>query len=251
MQKVAATSGSRKGGGLPTLPRISSQGSVLASTDPGPASAATQSPQSMAGPTSRRRAAALAAKALEGVEVLRVGCWSVRRLSTGDSGPIYVHMETGCVQKEPPPEVLAELASDDEDGGVGQHTHVEQEMDEELEPQEEDVFEPSGIDMPSPPCFRRIVLGSRNEMPLRMARDILAALREDTSLFDSIQQRFSDIPSEDALELPSSDGTSGDSGTSAALVPLEMEAVARVLQPGEMSDVVGTSSGMQILLRIS
>jgi len=235
---------------LPTLPRISSQGSVLASTDPGPASVAAQSPQSMTGPSSKRRVAALAGRAPEGIEILRVGCWSVRRLSAGDSGPIYVHMETGCVQREPPSEVLAELASDTEDGDVGQHTQAEQDMDEELELQE-DAFETSGMNTLGPPCFRRIVLGSRNEMPLRMSRDILAALREDTSLFDSIQQRFSDIPSEAALELPSSDGTSADSGTTPSLVPLEMEAVARVLQPGELSDVVGTSSGIQILLRVS
>lgn len=193
-----------------------------------------------------------------GMEVLRIGSWSVRRPPAGDpiQSPIYVHLETGRVQREPPPEVLDELASDTNDSG-GQHIVTpEDEREDELELQPEDVLEASDLHAPGPPRFRRIVLGARNDMPLRMARDILAALREDISMFDQIQQRFSDVPSEPVLELDSTlDGqpcsSSAASGTPPPQLPPDMEAVASVLQPGELSEVIGTSSGMQILLRVS
>jgi len=160
------------------------------------------------------------------------------------------------MQREPPEEVLRELASDTDDSD-GQHMKIEQdEREDELEMQKEDVLEASTLQASGLPRFRRILLGACNEMPLRMARDILAALREDISLFDQIQQRFSDVPLEPVLELDSAlDGqassSSAASGAPPPRVPPDMEAVASALQPGEVSEVIGTSSGMQILLRVS
>jgi len=127
-----------------------------------------------------------------------------------------------CVDRsDRQPEQMAKFAKEDED---------------ELEAAEQDDYFPSDLDdAPDPQCFRRIVLGTGNAMPLKMARDILSALREDISLFDSVQQRFSDLPKEPALEV----------------LPPELEEVGRMLEPGELSEVIGTKSGMHILLRIS
>jgi hypothetical protein len=167
-----------------------------------------------------------------------------------------VHLKTGAVQTEPPQEVLAELANDDdfeaeqiEEGKEqGDNEDKEVELDEALEAEAEDYF-PSGSRPASsssrpasgsaPPRFRRIVLGAGNVMPLR------------------IQQRFSDSPSEPVLELRL--GANGRPASPLAapgappmpLVPPELEPVAAVLQPGELSEVVGTDAGMQILLRVS
>jgi hypothetical protein len=93
-------------------------------------------------------------------------------------------------------------------------------------------------------------------MPLKMARDILAALQEDGSLFGEVQQRFSDVPSEPVLELrPGAHGRPASPlATPGAkpppVLPQDLEEVARELRPGELSDVIGTSTGMQILLRV-
>merc|ERR1712217_829347 len=46
------------------------------------------------------------------------------------------------------------------------------------------------------PRFRRIVLGSQHDVPLRMARDLLEAAREDASIFEKLQKRYSEFPSE-------------------------------------------------------
>lgn len=212
-----------------------------------------------------------AGKVPDGIEVLRVGQWSVRRPSAGDhcQSPIYLDLETGHVQRDPPPEVLAELALDTDEGG-DQHSGAEETQEEPTSQRsrscwakaedEEELEDPdivdSTVDMPSPPCFRRIILGAKNDMPLRMARDIWSALREDTSLFETIQQRFSDVPSESVLELcsaptgePSSSATA--SGTPLPPLPAELEVFASVLEPGDLSEVIGTPSGMQILLRVS
>lgn len=87
--------------------------------------------------------------------------------------------------------------------------------------------------------FQRIVLGARCDVPLKMARDILEALREDHSIFTQVQQRFSDAPDEPVLGL-------GDGGLGE-----ELQDTALALAVGEISDVVGTEAGMHILLRVS
>lgn len=146
------------------------------------------------------------------VEVMQIGCWSVRR--NADGRPIFVNMNTGLAQEEPPEEVLRELASDVEPEG----NSLEARDDAE-------------------PSFRRIVLGNHREVPLMMARDILAALREDVSLFDELQTRFSDTAAEPALEL----------GT----LPQELTEVAAGLSPHELSGIIATDVGMHMLLRVS
>jgi len=229
-----------------------------------------QDPEQSAGVRASTASAAVPAdKAADGIEILRVGHWSVRRPSAGDhcQSPIYLNLETGHVQRDPPPEVLADLALD-EDGHQmsdaeerpeepttqrSRSCQAEAEAEEELE--DPDIVV-STMDTPSPPCFRRIILGAKNDMPLRMARDMWSALREDTSLFEMIQQRFSDIPSESVLELRSDPNrepwsSAAASGTPLPPLPAELEVFASVLEPGELSEVIGTASGMQILLRVS
>jgi len=149
------------------------------------------------------------------VEVLRVGKWSVRRLGSGGSSRalIYMHVPTGRAQDTPPPEVLEEL-----DMG---------EMSRKL----------SGAQADEDPLFRRIVLGNGCEVPLTMARDILEALREDVALFESVQRKFSDFPKEPPLRLDE------------LLKTLEMDSLT--LDPGQVSDVIKSDIGVQILLRVS
>jgi len=144
----------------------------------------------------------------EAVEVMQIGSWSVRRPAQPDARPIFVDLRTGLSQEEPPEEVLRELAADSEGGEAAEE-----------------------------PSFRRIVLGNHNETPLMMARDILAALRDDASLFDQIQSRFSDTAAEPALELTA--------------LPKELVEVAAGLAPQELSDVLATEFGMQMILRVS
>merc|ERR1719261_801903 len=85
--------------------------------------------------------------------------------------------------------------------------------------------------------FRRIILGQKCEVPLMMARDILAALREDASLFDEVQKRFSDNAAEPMLKL-------------GVDLPEDLEETATGLGCDEISEVIATPSGMQILLRV-
>lgn len=223
----------------------------MASTDPGPEGALP--------PTSEA--------ARRAPEVLRIGQWSVRRPKSADPscGPIFVNMTTGREQTEAPPEVLAELSRDGEGGKTGAAETAarepeEREDDAALEGDAEDrsgSAAPTPRRSPSAPRFRRIILGSSNEMPLRMARDILSALREEPGLFGEIQQRFSDSPSEPVLELhPEADGRPASppalpGAPPPPRLPKELAGVARALRPGQLSEVIGTDSGMQILLRVS
>jgi len=90
---------------------------------------------------------------------------------------------------------------------------------------------------PDAPRFLRIILGSDNYMPLAMARDILAAIKEDISIFDAVKTKFSDEPNENSMDL---------NGLSE-----ELQETAMQLDLGQVSEVIGTEAGMQILLRIS
>lgn len=165
-------------------------------------------------------------EASEPVEVLRIGAWSVCRTGDANARPIFVHVVTGTVQDEPPEEVLRELAAEE---------HKVQKQDEaDLE---------GNCDLESQcssqsPSFRRILLGRHHDMPLKMARDILLALRDDPSMFDVVQSRFSDNAAEPALE----------PGVS---LPEELMEAAAGLACHEISEVIGTESGMQILLRVA
>lgn len=220
-----------------------------------------------------------AVDAAQAKEVLRVGPWSVRRAPGGpDAGLIYVNVETGRAQREPPQEVLDDLGMDEEGSA---------EEDPELAEQESAGLRASGSGSTwrggggsgggSRPTssghrrsrpgssgsrgargahneassgsardsssgfdakFQRILLGNSRDVPLAMCRDILAALREDVELFDEVRRRFSDAPQEEKpVDL---DGLTE-----------ELAAVAMALSPGEVSDVIGTEAGMQILLRVA
>lgn len=185
---------------------------------------------------------ALGAEAAEAKEMLRIGAWSVRRAPGGpEAGLLYVNVETGRAQKEPPPEVLQEL-------------EVESEAEEEARrpssgnrpgsgSRRGDSSRPgsSGGSQPAA-CrgdakFRRILLGKGQDLPLRMARDIHMAIKEDSSFFDLAQERYSDAPK-------------GEVPFDLEALPEELEAVASALGPGEISGVIGTEAGMQILLRV-
>jgi hypothetical protein len=215
---------------------------------------------------------------MSGVEVLRIGDWSVRRQAP-EQGPIFVHLSSGRVQTEPPQEVLEELAcdpdgdDDEDDDDVGEMAGNESAYCNETE---DDLGSTmletdngnrtsscisSSATTPrrceSPRRFRRIILGSHNDIRLTMARDILDALHEDTSLFGEVQQRFSDVPSEPFLELrPGAHGRPASPIATPGAKPLPLlpqclEGPAQNLALGELSDVICTDVGMQIILRVS
>jgi hypothetical protein len=211
---------------------------------------------------------------MTGIEVLRIGDWSVRR-QAGEQGPIFVHLNTGRMQSEPPQEVLRELARDsdgddlveDDTGEVVSQASARYEGDADSTTLETDNSNrpstciSSSATTPrkceSPRRFRRIILGSHNDMPLMMARDILEALQEDTSLFGEIQQRFSDVPSEPILELrPDAHGRPASPLATPGAKPLPvlpqcLEGLAQSLALGQLSEVIGTDVGMQIILRVA
>lgn len=185
-------------------------------------------------------------------EVLRIGQWSVRQLGKGDDGLIYVDVATGRSQTEPPKEVLFALDVPPE-GDDAEHMFLQNDEDPEIDGDEE-VHEPvktlvmdssaaveeeasSGQGQASP-RFRRVVLTDKGSgVPLMMARDILVALREDASLFAQVQSRFSEYPAEPVFRM--------HEGLPEAVVTAAME-----LKPGQISDVISTETGAQIVLRI-
>lgn len=161
-------------------------------------------------------------------EVICIGQWSVRKFQEPGNGLIYVNTKTGHSTTTPPREVLFALDLDlDSQRGTDSATEdvASQDMNELL------VSE-----APKSPRFRRIVLGSSHDMPLRMARDLLDVVREDASLFVELQHRYSEFPSESILSL-------GDLSEAIKDTTLQLE-------PGDISDVMGTDDGMQILLRV-
>lgn len=199
-------------------------------------------------------------EAAEAKEMLRIGAWSVRRAPGGpDAGLLYVNLETGRAQKEPPPEVLQELEMDpeeaegnDADGDAAEDVAGGQQLDSRpgsrgsgSRPGTGRRSSRSGSgDTGSPPAaaealeapkFRRILLGNSQDLPLKMARDIQSAIKEDITFFDLAQKRYSDAPREEF---------------DFEACPEELEAVAAALSPGEISGVVGTDLGMQIVLRV-
>mmetsp|Transcript_60372 Transcript_60372/g.124931 ORF Transcript_60372/g.124931 Transcript_60372/m.124931 type:complete len:293 (+) Transcript_60372:47-925(+) len=165
-------------------------------------------------------------------EVLRVGLWSVRKLPENPDIPlVYLNEEEGRVEVEPPQEVLDELHIDD-GSPTAAHLEATEPPEHEACSEERDAQEDDGS-----PVFRRIILGAKAEVPLRMARDILDAVREDLGLFEQVQERFSESPEESCFRLDDS-------------LDEELATVALSMQPGEVSEVLGTEAGMQILLRV-
>lgn len=204
---------------------------AMASTDPSPLTAAVSLDM---------------ARAAEPIEVMRVGTWSVKQFKDPTMGLVFVNVETGRTQMEPPQEVIDQIdlegdGLEAEEGDGGSTTA------------EGDRPSSSGGDSSrartaeTNPQFRRIVLGSSCEVPLKMARDILHALREDASIFDTLQARFSDNNEEACFGL----GLDSDSDHGVQPLPADLQNVAMSLRVGEFSDVIGTEAGMQILLRVA
>lgn len=202
-------------------------------------------------------------EAAEAKEMLRIGAWSVRRAPGGpDAGLLYVNVETGRAQKEPPQEVLQELEMDSEeeaqmsDGGHG--ATAEEAASGSCRAsrpgsgkgsrpgsasRRADGSRPgsSGGSQPAASMehfrFRRILLGNSQDLPLAMARDIQKAITEDASFFDMAKKRYCDAPK-------------GEAPFDFEGLPEELEGDAAALAPGEISGVIGTDVGMQIVLRI-
>ncbi|CAE6972705.1 unnamed protein product [Symbiodinium natans] len=168
-------------------------------------------------------------------EVLRVGAWSVRKLPENPDIPlVYLNEDEGRVEVEPPQEVLDDLQIDDLGSPAGPQLEAVEPPECEAPSGERGVQEEEPDESP---VFRRIILGAKAEVPLRMARDILDAVREDLGLFEQVQERFSDSPEETFFRLDDE-------------LDEELAAVALSMQPGEVSEVLGTEAGMQILLRV-
>lgn len=194
----------------------------------------------------------LSAETTESKELLRVGAWSVRRAPGGpEAGLLYVNVETGRAQKDPPPEVLQELDMDGDEQGEDEATSpAPRSSSSRSRPgtgrqasatgsrpgSSRDNSQPPEVSG-EPARFRRILLGSGQEMPLRMARDIHAAIKEDSSFFELAQQRFSDAPKGEVPFLLDA-------------LPEELTDPAVKLAAGEISDVIGTDAGMQIIMRV-
>lgn len=200
-------------------------------------------------------AAAVLELARRGEEVFKIGEWSVRRLDNADIGIVYLNETTGQVEVQPPTEVLDALDLDAEGGDTGGADPAEGDAMPDAGQQEAadeattlgaastaatsaDEGEASAASAPGEAYFRRIILGAKTDMPLRMARDIHEALVEDPSLFVEVQRRFSDAPGEKLVSIGDGLGE-------------ELEAVAMGLRPGQVSDVIATDIGVQILLRVT
>merc|ERR1711865_601605 len=100
----------------------------------------------------------------------------------------------------------------------------------------EQIARPSSTQSDENPMFRRIVLGTGCDVPLRMARDILEALAEDVTLFQDVQRKFSDFPTEKPVELDE------------LLKTLEMGSLT--IEKGQVSEAISSNIGVQILLRV-
>lgn len=274
------------GGGLPSLganrrsrqpeanwPRSQNQGPNRSSRNLGKSPSPLATAELMFA-QSNGSTGAMAMDTAEGLELIRIGIWSVRRTAGGglDGGLVYVNTETGEMLADPPQDVLADLGMDGEEevgpripstspegmsmnGGSRPSTSggsrsrpgtssrsrpgTAQGRPDSGAQQSGSASSRAETQDPEEARFLRIVLGKRNEMALSMARDILAAINEDIGIFDAVKTRYSDKPDETSVEL---------SG-----LPEELQQTASVysLEVGQLSEVLGTDEGMQILLRIS
>jgi len=205
----------------------------MASTDP---------PLGQPSPTSSKSAAVLDL-AREAEEVYRIGDWSVRKLPEGaEIGLVYLNEAAGIVEAQAPQAVLDALELDSEGGDLEpvESLGLEPEEAPAEKPESKDVEIEDGEEQSGEntneaqddtiPLFRRIILGAQTEVPLKMARDMLEAIKEDVSMFEQVQKRFSDAPDEQLLSLEDGLGE-------------ELEEFALSLEPGEVSDVLGTEAG--------
>lgn len=136
-------------------------------------------------------------------------------------GLVFVHTSSGRVQTSPPPEILAFIQ--DEDARAAQDV-----LDQE-----------AGVETKSKAQYRRIFMSERKDVPqLLMAKDMVAALRQGSTRFEAIQQRFSDAREEGFLSARHCSSK-------------ELKTCAQSLRIGQVSDPVVDKSGVHILMRVS
>merc|ERR1712216_640213 len=122
-------------------------------------------------------------------------------------GLVFVHITSGRVQTDPPPELLAFLQDENK---------MAQE-DQEAEERQ--------------PEYQRIFMSANKNVPqLLMAKDMVAAVRQGATPFAAIQQRFSDSREEGLL-------SALNCGSQ------ELVTCARSLRVGQVSDPVVDKAG--------
>lgn len=176
-------------------------------------------------------------------EVMLIGQWSVRTLGK-DLGLVYFNTETGEHQSEPPREVLfaLEIGGDlDEDAEKAYAESHQGGAVEPPEPASPPRLPEGGAAIPGSPRYRRVVLGTGNEVPLMMAKEILKVLREDPSIAPTVQKRFSEFPSEHPFRLAELKG--GANGHEAEVEGLEVGQVTEILHTDD--------SSLQIFVRVT
>merc|ERR1711904_163474 len=96
----------------------------------------------------------------------------------------------------------------------------------------------AGVETKSKAQYRRIFMSEKKDVPqLLMAKDMVAALRQGSTPFHAIQERFSDSREEGPL--------SGRQCSSK-----ELKSCAQSLRIGQVSDPVVDKTGVHILMRV-
>lgn len=157
----------------------------------------------------------------DGVGAVHVfGEWTA--LEDPELGLVFVHTSSGRVQTTPPPEVLAFIQG--EDTRASQDT---QSLDQE-----------PGKTTKSEAQYQRIFMSTKNDVPqLLMAKDMVLALRQGSTPFQAIQQRFSDTREEGLLSTQQCSSK-------------ELKTCAQSLRIGQVSDPVVDRAGVHILMRV-
>jgi len=132
-------------------------------------------------------------------------------------GLVFVHITSGQVQTECPPEVWAFLQNEDQ--------KIQDDQDAaQCQPEAQ---------------YQRIFMSANKNVPqLLMAKDMVAAVRQGATPFAAIQQRFSDSREEGVL-------SARNCGSQ------ELVTCAQSLKVGQVSDPIVDKAGVHILMRVS
>jgi len=131
-------------------------------------------------------------------------------------GLVFVHTASGQVQTTPPQELIDFIEQEDR---AAQNQTVQQSQSEAM--------------------YQRIFMKVDKNVPqLLMANDMVAALRQGSTPFEAIQQRFSDAHEEGLLSVQNSWSK-------------EVATCAKSLRVGQVSDPVVDAVGVHILMRVS
>lgn len=148
-------------------------------------------------------------------EVHVFGDWTAHE--DPELGLVFVHIASGQVQTDVPPEVLAYIQEEEHAANDDQEANQSQ----------------------SNAKYERIFMSTNKNVPqLLMAKDMVAALRQGTTPFAAIRQHFSDAREEGLL-------SARNCGSQ------ELQACAKSLRVGQVSDPVVDKAGVHILLRVS